>query len=333
MLKDRLIRFTGYFQPFDWHHAACSVPGIAACLVYGLVTHDTVTAAMAAGSAFSVGFGLRRVRQTRSMLGAVVLITAATLTGSLTGGHFAAFLALSAAAAAACSCLALVDDDLWWVALQATIALIVSSHYSGGWHPGLLRAVIVAAAGLAQMACVLILDRVIPKSHPKPVLNMPVPATKRALATYGSVAGISVLLASLAAYGLHLDKAYWAPMTALIVLKPKFQLTRQRGLERLAGNLAGCAAATLIAACLPPLAWFDSLLCIAAAGAAYALLKARYAAFSLAVSFMAVMLLFTAHGSAIQGAEQRIYATVLGGVTSIAVMGLASVTIARHYRI
>ncbi|MEI9904499.1 MAG: hypothetical protein WDN06_11365 [Asticcacaulis sp.] len=54
--KGHLAKFAGYFQPFDWHHTACSVPGIAACLLWGLVTHDTVTAAMAAGSAFSVGF-------------------------------------------------------------------------------------------------------------------------------------------------------------------------------------------------------------------------------------------------------------------------------------
>ncbi|MEI9904498.1 MAG: FUSC family protein [Asticcacaulis sp.] len=116
--------------------------------------------------------------------------------------------------------------------LQATIALLLSSHYAGGWDVALHRAGIVAAAGAFQAICVLGLDRVIPKSHPKPVLNVPIPATKTALATYGSVAALSVTAASLAAYGLHLDKAYWAPMTALIVLKPKFQLTRQRGLER-----------------------------------------------------------------------------------------------------
>ena len=332
-LRDRLAKFGGYFQPFDWHHAACSVPGIAACLVYGVVTRDTVTAAVAAGSAFSVGFGLRRARQTRSLIGAVVLMMLATLLGSMTGGNPLIFLPLAAVAAAACSCLALVDDDIWWVVLQATIALIVSGHYGGGFPEAMHRAGIVALAGGIQALCVLGLDRVIPKSQPRPVVNTPIPATRRALLTYGAVAALSVTAAALAAYGLHLDKAYWAPMTALIVLKPKFHLTRQRGVERLAGNIVGCAAATAIAVCLPPTAWFDSLLCILSAGAAYALLKARYAAFSLAVSFTAVMLLFTAHGSAIQGAEQRLYATVLGGAISIAVMWLASMTVARDYRI
>ena len=331
--KDGITRFLGYFQPFDWHHAVVCAPGMAACLVYGLVTHDALTAAIAAGSAFSVGFGLRRFRQTRSMLGAVALTTAAAVIGSLTAGNFAVFLVIAAAAAAGCACLALIDDDIWWVSLQATIALFLASHYAGTWDMALHRSLIVLLAGLFQMACVMILDRLIPRSHPKPVLNVPIPETRRAMITYGGVAATSVTLAMLAAYGLHLDKAYWAPMTALIVLKPKFQLTRQRGLERLLGNVAGCAAATIIALVLPPKGWLELALCIIGSACAYALIKARYAAFSLAVSFTAVMLLYSAHVSAIYGSEQRIYATLLGGAISVAVMWLASQTVSRDFAI
>jgi hypothetical protein len=330
VLIDRLKKLShqlgDYFQPFDWHHAAACMPGMAACLLYGIISHDTVTAAIATGAAFSVGFGLRRYRQTRSMLGAAALMTAATLIGSAVGGHFWAFLLICSAAAAATACLALIDDDVWWVALQATIALFVASHYASTPGNTLVRSGIVFAAGLFQMACVLLLDRILPKIHPKPVLNTPVPATMRAFAVYGSVSALSVAVALLAAHGLNLQKAYWAPMTALIVLKPKYQLTRQRGVERLLGNIGGCALATGIAVLLPPTAWLDSVLCLLGSGAAYALLKARYAAFSLAVSFTAVMMLFTAHMSAIVGAEQRLYATLLGGVISIAIMWTASRT-------
>ena len=332
-VKDRLHKYLGYFQPFDWHHAVVCAPGMAACLIYGLLSHDALTAAIAAGSAFSVGFGLRRVRQTRSMLGAVALTTAAAIIGSLTAGSFPLFLVVAAVAAAGCACMALIDDDVWWVSLQATIALFLASHYAGTVGDAVHRSLIVFGAGAFQMACVLILDRVIPKSHPKPVLNVPIPATRRALITYGSVAALSVTLAMVAAYSLHLDKAYWAPMTALIVLKPKFQLTKQRGLERLVGNVAGCAAATVIALVLPATGWFELTLCIVGSACAYALIKARYAAFSLAVSFTAVMLLYSAHVSAIQGSEQRIYATVLGGAISVCVMWLASQTVSRDFAI
>lgn len=331
--KARFHTFLGYFQPFDWHHAVVCAPGMAACLLYGLITRDALTAAIAAGSAFSVGFGLRRYRQTRSMLGAVALTTAAALIGSLTAGNFPLFFVVAAAAAAGCACLALIDDDIWWVSLQATIALLLASHYAGTWQDAVHRGLIVLVAGGFQMACVLVLDRTIPKSHPKPVLNVPIPATRRALITYGSVAALSVTLAMVAAYGLHLDKAYWAPMTALIVLKPKFQLTKQRGLERLLGNVAGCAAATVIALVLPPAGWLELTLSVAGSACAYALIKARYAAFSLAVSFTAVMLLYSAHVSAIYGSEQRIYATLLGGMISVAVMWLASQTVSRDFAI
>ena len=332
MIRDRLSIFARYFQPFDWHHMAVCVPGMAACFVYGWITHDTVSAAIGAGAAFSVGFGLRRRRQFRSMLGAAALMTAATLVGSLAGGQFWLFTALAAAAAAGCACLALIDEDMWWVMLQASIALLVSSHYAGSPKAAFVRASIVMGAGLVQTLLVWTLDRLIPKSHPKPVVNTPIPATKRAMAIYGAVSALSVAGALLIAYGLRLDKAYWAPMTALIVLKPKYHLTRQRGWERLLGNLAGCAAAIGVSLLLP-MQWLDSVLAIVGSGAAYALLKARYAAFSLAVSFTAMMLLASAHVSAVYGSEQRLYATAIGGLVAIAVMWLASRTVAKDYRI
>ena len=331
MIKDWLRKFPSYFQPFDWHHAVISTPGMAACLIYGLVSHDTVTAAIAGGSAFSVGFGLRRNRETLSMLGAAVVMTVATVTGSLISGNLVVFTLVLAAAAAGCAMLALVDDDSWWVALQATIALLLASHYGADLHGAMARGGIVLTAGLGQMVLVLLFNRLIPQGNPKATPNTPIPATRRALMLYGLVASLSVAGALLLAHAVKLDKAYWAPMTALIILKPKYHLTRQRGFERLGGNVAGCALATLIAVCLPPLAWFDTVLCILGSAGAYGLLKARYAAFSFAVSFTAVMLLFTAHQSAVIGAEQRIYATVLGGAMSICVMWIVSKTIARDY--
>lgn len=329
-LRAHLDKWLSFFRPFDWRHMLVAAPGMAACLIYGLVTGDTLTAAIAAGSAFSVGFGLRRYRSTSSMLGCVALMTLAALLGSLTAGHFVLYMLLMAAAAAACASFALIDDDLWWVALQATIALMLASHYVGDLHAALGRAGVVMAAGLFQMVCVMLL-RLIPLGHPEAVPVTPIPATPRALLTYGSVAAMSVVCAMLVAYSLHMNKAYWAPMTALIILKPKYQLTRQRGFERLMGNVLGCAIATGITFLLPQGASLDVLLCVLGSGVSYALIKARYAAFSLAVSFTAVMLLYSAHVSVLTGSEQRIYATLIGGVISIAVMWLASRTIARDY--
>ena len=46
-----------------------------------------------------------------------------------------------------------------------------------------------------------------------------------------------------------------------------------------------------------------------------------------------MMLLASAHVSAVYGSEQRLYATAIGGLVAIAVMWLASRTVAKDYRI
>jgi len=315
---------SAYFQPFDWRHAVIGAPGMAACLIYGLVMHDPLTGGVAAGSAFSVGFGLRRRRQTRSMLGAVALMTAAAIAGSLIGGTFPLFLLVAAVSAGVCAALALVDDDVWWVSLQACVALFLASHYAGTVTEAAHRGMIVLAGGAFEMVCVLALDRIMPQSHIDQAPKPPAQPWPGSPLSYGFVAAASVALAMLTAYSLRLDKAYWAPMVALVVLKPQFNQTRQRGIERLAGTIAGCMVATGLTVVLPPAGPLDMALSVAGAACAFAVVTARYAAFSLTVSFTAVMLLSAAHVSAVQSAEQRIYATLIGGGISVVMMWIAS---------
>lgn len=69
-----------------------------------------------------------------------------------------------------------------------------------------------------------------------------------------------VALADLLARNMHWDRAYWAPMTAAIVLKPDFTSTLSRGLLRLAGTFAGLALATGLFALLAPPALAQILL-------------------------------------------------------------------------
>jgi uncharacterized membrane protein YccC len=63
---------------------------------------------------------------------------------------------------------------------------------------------------------------------------------------------VCVALADLLVRSLHWDRAYWAPMTAVIVLKPDFTSTLSRGLLRLAGTFAGLVLATALFALLAP---------------------------------------------------------------------------------
>jgi uncharacterized membrane protein YccC len=62
---------------------------------------------------------------------------------------------------------------------------------------------------------------------------------------------VCIAIAEAAGRGFNLSRAYWLPMTVAIVLKPDFATTFTRGVLRLAGTLAGLAAATLLYYVLP----------------------------------------------------------------------------------
>jgi uncharacterized membrane protein YccC len=68
---------------------------------------------------------------------------------------------------------------------------------------------------------------------------------------------VCVAACDVLARGMHWDRAYWAPMTAAIVLKPDFTTTLTRGLLRLAGTFAGLALATTLFALVAPGPWMQ----------------------------------------------------------------------------
>jgi uncharacterized membrane protein YccC len=69
-----------------------------------------------------------------------------------------------------------------------------------------------------------------------------------------------VALADLLARSLGWPRAYWAPMTVAIVLKPDFTATYNRGVLRLAGTFLGLGVATLIVHALSPSAPVQAIL-------------------------------------------------------------------------
>src|SRR5207302_4922337 len=63
---------------------------------------------------------------------------------------------------------------------------------------------------------------------------------------------VCVAAADLLARGLGWRRAYWAPMTVALVLKPDFTTTFTRGVLRLAGTFVGLAWATALFHVLSP---------------------------------------------------------------------------------
>ncbi len=315
-------------QPLYWREAALCVPAIPCLLLLGFASHRLADGAVAAGAAFAVGFGAARDlrgRRWAAMIAAGVGTSIAAFLGCLAGQRTETLLAAAMLAAATCAVLALIDEDLWWISLQMVIALLVGEYFAGAAGAALERAAAVLAGGAVQVACVVILARLAPAAAgPLPAGPPKPPPTRGLLLAHAVRAACSVALSLEIARTVGLANSYWAPMTAMLVLKPGLGDTHARGIARLAGTVAGGLAAAAFAAGVG----YDRLPLVLAvgfgAGASFALQKAHYALLTTAVTATVVLLLSLARGGgALGNAEHRLVATALGGAIALAVAAIA----------
>jgi uncharacterized membrane protein YgaE (UPF0421/DUF939 family) len=311
-------------QPVYWREAALCAPAMPLLLLVGVETGHVAYAAVATGAAFSVGFGAARdLRGWRwaAMLGATAGASIAAFIGCLSGQWLPVILVVAALAAMACAFLALVDEDLWWIVLQMAVALLVASYFAGPPHAALVRAGVVLAGGAIQVGFVVALARLFPAAAARlPPAAPKDPPPRWLYGVHTLRAGVCVAVSLGLAHLLGLSNGYWAPMTAMLVLKPGLSDTNTRGLARLTGTVAGGATATLFAIAVG-YAWPALVIGIAAtATAAFALQKAHYAILSSAITATVVLLLSLAEGGgALLNAEHRLIATLLGGAVALVV--------------
>ena len=322
-------------RPFYVREALLCLPAMPLLLLTGIVTGHEAAGVVAAGGAFSVAFGASRDLRGRrwgAMLAACAGVTLAAFCGTLVGASPWLFLASCALGAGFCAALGLVDDNLWWVALQVVLALMVAGYFAPA--PGALtgngapvtpamaaatyRAAATLVGGVAQIGCVMLLATLFPSARgPLPVGPPKPPADTGALWAQAARAAIAVTLAALIAHAAGLSNSYWAPMTALLVVKPGLHDTRSRGVSRMVGTLVGGIVATLYV-----LAWHDqkvALICALAlaAGSAFALQKADYGAMTAAITATVVMLTSLVAGHVLANAEHRLLNTLLGGLVAL----------------
>jgi hypothetical protein len=122
----------GLLTPVYGREAALGAPAIPILVGIGFATGQLGAAAIAAGAAFSVGFGAARDLagwRWAAMFTAAAGLPLATFIGCTTAEWFPGFVMVVGLSAAACGWLALVEEDLWWVVLQLVIALLVAGHY------------------------------------------------------------------------------------------------------------------------------------------------------------------------------------------------------------
>ncbi len=129
--------------------------------------------------------------------------------------------------------------------------------------------------------------------------------------------GAMLVVAGLLERVLPLQRAYWIPLTAVIVLRPDFTATFTRGIARVAGTVAGAVIASLITALVHPVGEVYLLLGIGFATAGYMLFNVNYAVFSVTITCYVVFLLAFAGAPEHASAVDRVGATFLGGALAL----------------
>lgn len=159
------------------------------------------------------------------------------------------------------------------------------------------------------------------------LLPLAVRALRRELTWSSPVLRHAVRLAAVVAVGRTLAEllpqqhGYWAPLTALMVMRPDFAQTYQRGVARLAGTLVGVTLAGTLVALAHPGQWVSVGLAVVAVCLMYLLLRTGYSIVSACTAAYVVFLLVIAGSRWQQTVAERAWLTVLGGL--LAMLGYA----------
>nr|WP_284700764.1 FUSC family protein [Robbsia betulipollinis] len=234
------------------------------------------------------------------------------------GGSVAALLLASAAWAAVTGIASLLGPGATWISLQWSIALFVAGGFPGAAQ-AVDRALLVGAGGLIQIAILGSLILVFPALRPPDTSKKSIATTRPVALATALRSSLSSVLASVAALVLLLRNGYWAPMTALAVLKPSLHDEFHSVLQRCLGTIVG---ATIASGCVylsrdNPVTLM-TMTCVLAA-CAYSLQRVNYFLFSLCLTAFIVFLLSVARPQELDLLIHRVTATLLGCAASLLV--------------
>lgn len=341
---------------FPWNRGTpypAIVPTLAvvAALVLGQVTGHSAAGSIAAGSAFTVGFAVFHEALASTILSMAVLtlgIASATLAGSLGAEWTPVVLILAMAAAINYGLLAGIGNTTGWIGQQCAVFVIVSSYFAQGLHYAVGRTGMVLAGGTLQI--VLFAASNFIRRRWRTGNTAPLPVVRqvgtRSLQVWRAfrdelhwssdvtsyVVRLAITLGLSTALYRHFGwhNGYWAPMTALLVLKPKWANTLSRGIARLTGTLVGAGICALMA--IHPLLhhWTYFLLIALTAWICFALQAVNYAAFSTFLTMYTVFLFAFGGFSERSAAGLRLANTAIGGGVALLVDFIAQ-QIGRHF--
>jgi hypothetical protein len=334
---------------FPWanrapRRALQSVFAIAIALLIGHFSGHSSAGAIAAGAAFTVGFAVfhEAMASTLLSMGLTTLgIASATLAGSYAAEWTWAAVLVVIVASVNYGLLAELGPTPGWIGQQCGVFVIISSGFPGGVHYAVGRASMVILGGALQMLVFAITfrfyrrNRIAHPRHSDPFLVRLRDRASQLWAdlgravhevhtkeTFSYVARLSItlVLATLFYRRHHLPNGYWAPMTAILVLRPEWTNTMSRGTARLLGTVTGATLVALSAMYLPALhLWIVFALVIVCAWTTFALQAVNYALFSVFLTLYIVYSFRFGGFSQPAAAHFRVMNTAIGGGIAMAV--------------
>ncbi|GAA0483265.1 FUSC family protein [Streptomyces olivaceiscleroticus] len=158
----------------------------------------------------------------------------------------------------------------------------------------------------------------------RPAVHRQVPvvlrAVRRELRWSSFVLRHALRVAAVAAVGylvgtaLPFGHGYWAPLASVMIMRPDFAQTYQRGVARFIGTLFGVAVGGGVIALFHPGQYVDAALAVVCVFLMYLLLRTGVAVTSACVAAYVVFLLGIAGAGWEQTVQERVVLTLLGGV-------------------
>lgn len=327
-----------------------SASAVAVCLFVGILAGHPGGGLIAAGGAFTIGFGAnQRIADSRliPMMMAIFACSTATLAGTL-AGHRNWWLVVAAGGSAFIyGVLTTRNTGLSWVGQQASVALLVASAFPTGPKPALIRAGLIAGGGALQLVITSAGLRLIPdlrkdlvtiavsvynqaveqnrtvaqhwrEQHWRELPHL-LPARSAGAALAYSLRLVVTICAATEVYRrIGMQSGYWIPMTALLVQKPAFFETLTRATLRIAGTLAGAWLCTLLLAHVP--LGGPVVLAIATTVCALMAFATNSVNYGLFTACLTAYIVFLLSLNQIPGpviAERRAWCTILGGVIAL----------------
>jgi hypothetical protein len=333
---------------FDWKAQSFRadlifVLPVAICLALGIWRGHPGAGLIAAGGAFTVGFGAKQHIDESHLLPMILAslgIATATFIGMIAGHTNFILVLFTAGVGFVYGMLSLRQPGVSWVGQQSVVFLLVASAFPFSPRAAAVRSGLVLAGGALQILTSSILLHLLQQlrrdllsvagylREEHNALRSSVEQAARSLMKRSpapSAVPYAIRLAVTLGVSTEIYRqfgfvsGYWIPMTALLVLRPGLSDTVSRAIARTIGTLAGAVLASFFLAHMvpapPALAFFTLFF----AWLSYSLNNVNYGLFTLCLTAYIVCLLALNSLPGKEVAYHRAVSTLIGGGLALTV--------------